>query len=494
VEHCSVLLLRDRKASIVSMQLSESEIYTSATGALDGFLNLQPLVASIERVLNDYRPAAYAIAFVLLVVGTMREFIYPETRRFLDAMLRAILLVASISFAPDFIDWCDQAAQALAELPAAEQVNLGDSSYLIKPGHAPAITQLEQVLQEKVKGSDTTKGGVGNQPASSQKAPQFSANPLDFGKDVGIAWSYIAGFTQNLAWEILFAIYLLCLLLCKVIIIVMQFVQKVVVVGFKLYTPIAIAEYAHRSLKSKAIGFFLTFIGVLIWPVGWSLVNSVTVGIFKSLPAPQNQNFATLMMAIVVAVPVLLWVLIGHVVAPIFVQKAVIRGGAVVQGFAGTIFSAVGASSMAIYSGGMAASASWLANMSQNVRGGESHAAPIDYAPEEYFAEPANASSGNESEPVAQVRTPCFRAGREQAKHGLSGVGAGMMGAGAAVMNRFGSVARFIGHAVVEGSGEGSGLEYRALAAFAPNGRNSRMFPNQVNRSSVQARRYIDEV
>ena len=121
---------------------------------------------------------------------------------------------------------------------------------------------------------------------------------------------------------------------------------------------------------------------------------------------------------------------------------------------------------MAIYSGGMAASASWLANMSQNVRGGESHAAPIDYAPEAYFAEPANASSGNESEPVAQVRTPCFRAGREQAKHGLSGVGAGMMGAGAAVMNRFGSVARFIGHAVVEGSGDGSGLEYRAITAF----------------------------
>jgi hypothetical protein len=49
-----------------------------------------------------------------------------------------------------------------------------------------------------------------------------------------------------------------CPLLCKVIIILMQFVQKVVVIGFKLYTPIAIAEYAHRSLKSKAVGFFLT--------------------------------------------------------------------------------------------------------------------------------------------------------------------------------------------------------------------------------------------
>ena len=196
-----------------------------------------------------------------------------------------------------------------------------------------------------------------------------------------MAWSYIAGFAQNLAWEILFAIYLLCLLLCKVIIILMQFVQKVVVIGFKLYTPIAIAEYAHRSLKSKAVGFFLTFIGVLGWPVGWSLVNSVTLGIFKSLPTPQSQNFATLMIAIVLAVPVLLWVLIGHVVAPIFVQKVVIRGGAVIQGFAGTIFSAVGASSMAIYSGGLAGAASWLQSVKQNRGRDERDSQPVDYSP-----------------------------------------------------------------------------------------------------------------
>ncbi len=69
-----------------------------------------------------------------------------------------------------------------------------------------------------------------------------------------------------------------------------------------------------------------------------------------------------------------------------------------------------------------------------------------------------------------------------------------MMGAGAAMMNRFGSVARFIGHAVVEGSGDGSGLEYRALTAFAPIGSNTRSSKNQTNRSSLQARRYLDEL
>ncbi len=484
----------------MAAQLSGSAIYTSATGALEGFLNLDPLVASIQRVLNDYQPAAYAIAFVLLTVGTMREFLYPETRRLLDALLRSVLLVGSISFASSLIDWCDQAARALAELPSAEQVSFGGQSYSIKAGQAPAITELEQVLQSKIKGNDFNNSGSAGQAASNQNSPQFSANPLDFGKDVGIAWSYIAGFAQNLVWEILFAIYLLCLLLCKVIIILMQFVQKVVVIGFKLYTPIAIAEYAHRSLKSKAVGFFLTFIGVLSWPVGWSLVNSVTLGIFKSLPAPQNQNFASLMIAIVLAVPVLLWVLIGHVVAPIFVQKVVIRGGAVIQGFAGTIFSAVGASTLAIYGGGMAGTAGWLGSLKQNAGGDQDGGRSGDYAPSqapgEFLSAPAGGSASEPDEPAVQSRASLFQSGRGQAQvaGGLSGIGAGVTGAGASMMNRFGSVARFIGHAVIEGSGEGSGLEYRALAAFGPGGRVSRTSSNQANRSSVQARRYIDEV
>ncbi len=279
----------------------------------------------------------------------------------------------------------------------------------------------------------------------------------------------------------------------------MQFVQKVVVIGFKLYTPIAVAEYAHRSLKSKALGFFLTFVGVLTWPVGWSLVNTVTLGIFKSLPAPQNQNFATLMIAIVLAIPVLLWVLIGHVLAPIFVQKVVIRGGAVIQGFAGTVFSAVGASSMAIYSGGLAGSASWLAQMKQSPGRDEPTASPVDYAPNreagESFVEPLGASAAEQAESGAPGRSRIFRGRREQAPapQESSGMGAGVLGAGAAMVNRFGSVARFIGHAVVEGSGDGSGLEYRALAAFGPSGTNSRISTHPANRSSLQARRYIDE-
>jgi hypothetical protein len=482
----------------MSAQLGDSEAYASLTGALDKFLNLEPLVKSIESVLNDYRPAAYAIAFILLVVGVMREFLYPETRRFFNAVLQAVLLVATISFASNLIDWCDQASKALAQLPTAQTVSFGDGSYSMKPGEAPTITQLEQVLQTKIQGGGFEDGNSAKNSKTTQNSPQFSANPLDFGRDVGVAWSLIAGFTQNLVWEILFAIYLLCLLLCKVIIILMQFLQKVIVIGFKLYTPIAVAEYAHRSLKSKAMGFFLTFVGVLAWPVGWSLVNAVTFGVFKSLPVPQNQNFATLMIAIVLAIPVLLWVLIGHVMAPIFVQKVIIRGGAVIQGFVGTVFSAVGASSMAIYGGGLSGSANGFRRLGQN-HGQDVFAARAggysrDQSPGNAMLDPLGGSGTTRGETGVRTASSFFpdRKESDRAKRELSSFGAGMMGAGAAMMNRFGSVARFIGHAVVEGSGDGSGLEYRALTAFAPIGSN-RSSTNQTNRSSLQARRYLDE-
>ena len=394
--------------------------------------------------------------------------------------MRAVLLVASISFAPNFIDWCDQAAQALAELPAAEQVNFGDLSYSIKPGQAPTITQLEQVLQAKIKGSDFNKGGSGNDAANTQNAPQFSSNPLDFGKDVGIAWSYIAGFTQNLAWEILFAIYLLCLLLCKVIIILMQFVQKVVVIGFKLYTPIAVAEYAHRSLKSKARWLFSDFRRSADLAGGMESGEHGDPRHFQepsSAAEPEFRDTHDCHCSCGTG-PSLgsdwpcdgtdLCSESGHsrrsghsrICRNCFLRRR--------SEFHGDLQRRTGGS------------ASWLGNMKQSTGRDEPDARPVDYAPNrkpgEFFVEPLGASAEEQGESGAQSRVRNFRGakGQEQAARGLSGIGAGMMGAGAAMMNRFGSVARFIGHAVVEGSGDGSGLEYRALAAFGPSGSNSR--------------------
>src|SRR6516225_10727425 len=130
--------------------MDPSKDYADIARGIEGFLNFQPLLNSIQGILNGYFPAAYLIAFVLLVVGTMREFLFPETRRFMQNLLRPFFSLL-ISFLPSFIDWCDQAFKALAELPAAQTIAFGDSRYAIKAGGGgSSVTAIEQVLQSKI--------------------------------------------------------------------------------------------------------------------------------------------------------------------------------------------------------------------------------------------------------------------------------------------------------------------------------------------------------
>jgi hypothetical protein len=477
-----------------------SKDYADIARGIEGFLNLQPLLNSIQDILNDYFPAAYLIAFVLLVVGTMREFLFPETRRFMQNLLRAVLLVAAISFLPSFMNWCDQAFKALAELPAAQTIAFGDSRYAIKAGgDGSNVTTIEQVLESKIAISNVGTAGSTTNGSSTKGVSQLSGNPLDIGKNVETVWNYIVGRGVNLVWQILFAIYLLCLLLCKFIIVLMQFLQKVTIMGFKLYAPIGVAEYAHHSLKSKSTAFFLTFAGVMTWPVGWSIVNAVTLGVLKSVPGPQDQNFATLIVAIVLAIPVLLWVVIGHVVAPVYLQKVVMRGGGVIQGFVGTMYSAVGAGSMAAYAAVSRGLADGLRNNRQvreDGRGSKVSRAPFqgngfagfDLAAENLFWSEAGEKRGKYSRGAGKAS-----GGREASAGRLPEVGAGVLDAGAGLMGRLGTAARFVGHAIAEGGGDGAGLDYRALATFAPRTANLGSSTYRPNRSSLQARKYLSE-
>jgi hypothetical protein len=70
------------------------------------------------------------------------------------------------------------------------------------------------------------------------------------------------------------------------------------------------------------------------------------------LIAPNQENLGQLLIAILWCVPVLLWVVIGHVLAPFYTQKIVVRGGAELQGFVGAMISAVGGASGSMFGTG----------------------------------------------------------------------------------------------------------------------------------------------
>jgi hypothetical protein len=478
-----------------------SELYSRAASGLDKYINPDSLVNTIQVAVNAYMPAVYAMGFLLLTAGTMREFLSPETKRFFGTLLRAILLVACMSSAPTLIGWLGNAADALAQMPAGVSFSINGTSYSLTGAQSPSLTQLESALQSKVQG-----GGNANGPGISQS----SSGPFDFLGSAGTAVKSLLSNAEHLAWEILFAIFLLWLLLCKVVVILMLFIQKVVVIGFNLYTPIAIGEYAHRSLKSKAVSFFLTFVGVLMWPVGWSLVNAVTMGVLKSVPTPENQNFVTLLVAIVAAIPVFLWILIGYVVAPIYAQKVVTRGGAAVQGFVGTMMSVVGQSSAAVIGSALGAPAVALgldkdkADRGAVDRSGRSPGAASGVKPGKVFAESMSGGDAGMGNSDQESPAPVVR---RRGLGGVLGIGAAAIGtaavvakpvavvmaAGVPVARRFGSASQFIGHGTAEGAGETSGMEFRAIRLINDgSGRRLRPSGNQGNRSSLQARGYID--
>jgi hypothetical protein len=476
-----------------------AEPYANFSSALDKFFNLDPLVNSIQAAANAYQPATYVIAFVLLTAGTIREFLHPETRRFFGTLVHTIVLVACVHGAPAFFSWCNNAADALAQLPSGVSLSIGGTTYTLTGGQSPSLTAVEDALQSKVQGAGGNAGSG---------STQSGAHQWGIGNLLGTAFNSVVGGAQHLAWQILFAIFLLWLLLCKVIIILMQFIQKIVVIGFNVYLPIAFGEYAHRSLRTKAVSFFLTYIGVLTWPVGWSLVNAVTLAILKSVPAPGNQNIVTLLIAIAAAVPVFLWVLIGYVVAPIYVQRVVARGGAAIQGFVGTMVSIVGGASASIFGAPFAIASQRLGASRPNGEGGEqsgwgAYGAGRHIKPEKVFTAPLSEGFGEGDDHAGNVLAPDPRSGSRrvwgqpgtEANSGARAVPkriVAALDAGASAFRRFGSAAQFLGHGVAEGAGETSGLEWRGIRLVEHReGKNTWPREPRMNRSSVQARNYI---
>jgi hypothetical protein len=450
-------------------------IYQGGANWLDGFLNFQPLLTSLSNILDDYRPAIHLIAFVLLVVSAIHGFLQPDSRRFFQTLAQSIILTALICQTPVIIQWFQAAATAFANLPQARTIRVGNATIDFKPGETPLIKSIENVLAQKANPQK-------NSQSSSQESSLFGWNVSGMISAVK-AW----------AWEVLFGIYLLILLLSKMIILLMTFIQQLIIIGFKMYTPLGIAEYALKSLKGKATNFFLTFVGVLCWPIGWSIVNSVTLAILQMIPAPIDNDAPSVIFSNVMVVPVLIWVFVGHVVTPIYVQKVVVHGGSVIQGFIGSTLATVGLASAG-------ANTTFLQGIAKSIHGKEKD---DPNRGESERSGSRRSSSRNGVNPVMGTARRIATGPRESGSqassvasgnHSLRHPLAKPFSFAAGATTRAGVMAGFIGHAVAQGSGSRSVAESDAVAAVAPLGSYDRSIkapPPRSNRSSDRARTYL---
>ena len=73
--------------------MNQIQAFQLANSALQNFFSLNALLTAVESIADKYRPVPLVVAFILLTVGTMRGFLYPENKKFLQNIVRAIVLV-----------------------------------------------------------------------------------------------------------------------------------------------------------------------------------------------------------------------------------------------------------------------------------------------------------------------------------------------------------------------------------------------------------------
>ena len=300
-------------------------------------LHLEEIVASMQNIERQLQPISIVVGFVLLVFGTMRGFLEADSRKFMLNLLRAIIIVCLIGHWFQVKQWLGYAADGLTQYRV--NVNLaavGQGSRQVAVGEN--VDEIRSIIAEKVTQKSDGKSQLGgsdlfNPIQAAQKL--FNAN------------------VSHLLSAVLWHIYMGTLFICEWIMVMVSFLQRAIVVFLDLYVPIALAEFSVRGLQSQGEAFFKSYIGVHAWPVGWVFANLVTLALLQALSAPHSENPVEILGAIVWSVPILLWVIIGHVIGPFYAQKVVARGGAELQTFAGAMIAAVGGTTGAAYAGAL---------------------------------------------------------------------------------------------------------------------------------------------
>jgi hypothetical protein len=326
--------------------------FVAATDGTVINLHLQEILASMQNIERQLQPISIVVAFVLLVFGTMRGFLEADSRKFMLNLLRAIIIVCLIGHWFQVKQWLGYAVDGLTQYKV--DVNLaavGQGSRQIAVGEN--VDEIRSIIAEKVTQKSDGKSQLGgwdlfNPIQAAQKL--FNAN------------------VSHLLSAVLWHIYMGTLFICEWIMVMVSFLQQAIVVFLDLYVPVALAEFSVRGLQNQGEAFFKSYIGVHAWPVGWVFANLVTHALLQALSAPHSDDPVEILGAIVWSVPILLWVIIGHVIGPFYAQKVVARGGAELQTFAGAMIAAVGGTTGATYAGALRFGARQLRGFGESAR------------------------------------------------------------------------------------------------------------------------------
>jgi hypothetical protein len=301
-----------------------TSIFSGLSAVSSALAGLQSIVPQIKNLATQIQPFCYCIAFVMLVFGTMRGFLRNDTQHFFSNLVRVAILVALMGSWPTIEGVVNNAVNSFCNLQVGSNFFAPTSS---NSSGRLNLAWLEATIAQKAAGINVSQPGW-------QNALNWVLSPI-----------------SHLLNLVLYGTYLLTLLLCDLIAVGMNLLQQCIIILFDLYVPIGLAEFSIPSLRGQAETFFKAYVGLQCWPIGWIFANIVAVALLNGLVPPSPESAAAIVIAIVLCIPVILWIVIGYVLAPFYVQKVVMRGGSELQAFAGAMISAVGGTSGSVYGG-----------------------------------------------------------------------------------------------------------------------------------------------
>ena len=444
-----------------------SNLFSSVTSFLSGLLKIIP---GIQSVAGQIAPYFLCVAFVLLVFGSMRGFLQNDTRHLFGNLVRVVILIALMGNWQTLENAIENAVNAFCSL------QVSSSFFATNPNGTGRLdlSGLFKAIANKAAGVN-----------ASQNALQQIISTIN-------------ALTHPLC-QILYGIYVLALLLCEFIAAGMNVLQQCIIIFLNLYVPIGFAEFLIPNLRGQAETFFKAYIGVQCWPIGWVLANLVTVNLLQALTPPDPWDTGALVLAIILCVPLILWMVIGYVIAPFYVQNVVMRGGAELQAFVGAMISAVGGTSGAVYGGAFALAKKATLGLNQGVGAikypignGGPGAQQNNNAGNQ--SNSSNGQQGSGIDDALDAILPGYR-GIEQSGGSNGGVAdrarnlgvwglTKAIGVGEFAARSAGNMANTVGALVADASGNRIGPENFSLP---------RMQRNSPNRSSRRAANYLNQ-
>ncbi len=324
--------------------------------AFSGFLDVQKVMHTAQGFADSLADISLVIAFILMVLSAVQNFLRADQRHFFGTVLRMIVITSLIFGAKTWRNWLDQAANGITKATVVTQMQVTATGKPVTFQYTlqPDLAMIDEVLNRKYP--------TPQNPASSGRSPSGPNTNQSIGKEPSVlqfnawfAWQLMHSgafeWAMSFVRDLLLWLVLLLFRSCDFVVRLMQLLQQIILIFLSIYLPIGLAELTLHSLRSQGMLYLKTLLGAYCWPVGWVFVNIITVGLLDGMPQINPLDMGSILLGLIAIIPIFFWTLIGHFLAPFYAQKIVTHGGAALQGFAGSMLATAGPLTGATYAG-----------------------------------------------------------------------------------------------------------------------------------------------